>query len=98
MCIGRSRFILYLIVLTQLDQKCKLSVKLRDMPREGKVILLMFVSLFLLIGLIRSLPAVLTLVIHPVRFLLFMSLIGILVYFVKKWLDDNHHDPNDDLV
>lgn len=43
-------------------------------------------------------PAVLTLVIHPVRFLLFMSLVGILVYFVKKWLDDNHHDPNDDLV
>jgi hypothetical protein len=68
------------------------------MNKETKVILLMVLSLLFLIVIIRSLPAIITIAFNPLRLLLILALLGIIIYMVKKWLDEESDSPGDDLL
>ena len=67
------------------------------MNKEAKVVILMGAALILLILVIRSLPSMITIILNPIRLLLFLSLLGIIYYMVKNWLDEEN-DHHDDLV
>ena len=68
------------------------------MNEETKVILLMVLSLLFLIIIIRSLPVIITIAFNPLRLLLLMALMGIIIYMVKIWLDEESDSPGDDLL
>ena len=70
----------------------------RIMNKEGKVIVLMVIALILLIFVIRALPSVITIILHPLRLLLFLSLLGIIIYLVKSWINEDQENYPDDLV
>lgn len=70
----------------------------RIMNKEGKVIVLMVIALILLIFVIRALPAVITIILHPLRLLLFLCLIGIIFYLVRNWISEDQDNFPDDLV
>ena len=68
------------------------------MSRETKFLVILIAGFFLFIVFIRTLPGIITFVVHPIRLLFALTVLGILIYFIRMWIQEDSDEDTDELV